>query len=174
MNVTFNTGLRSHRRKLQIYQCHTVTISLTETTFPVFGLFPGSLFFFLFSQFLNLSQLDFPLSPPIRPFSQHLGVWLPKQMGLRGEEKVKQQPKRSSTPWLSLRVARAQVTEGIPTDKTSTDFCMTIKHKLTSQECICLKCPPPTLFPACPICILLDTSHPSLWHTQPDESRILA
>lgn len=132
----------------------------------------------LVPSFLPISEpqsAGFSSEPPTRPFSLHLGVWLPKQMGLGGEEKlkVKQQTKRTPTPSLCLCKARVQATEGIPTDKTTTDFNMTRIHKFTSQENICFKRPPTTLFPACPICILLDTSHHFLWHAQPDKSCIL-
>lgn len=131
----------------------------------------------LVPSFLPISvskSAGFSSEPPTRPFSLHLGAWLPKQMGLRGEEKlkVKQQPKRSFTPSLPLQIAAVQATEGIPTVKTTTDF-MALKHKLTFQENICFQHPPSTLLPACPICILSDTSHHFLWHTQPDKSHIL-
>lgn len=78
----------------------------------------------------------FSAEPPTRPFPLHLGVWLPKQMGLRGEErlKVKQQPKRSSTPSLSLSIV-----QGIPTDETTIDLCMT--PQMRSQGDVCFKCP---------------------------------
>lgn len=102
MNVTFSTRFQelSTQTFILLYLHQTVSISPTETTFLVLS-FPW------FSLFLSISEpqsAGFSSEPPTRPFSLHLGVWLPKQMGRRGEEKlkVKQQPKRSSTPSLSL------------------------------------------------------------------------
>lgn len=85
-----------------------------------------------------------------------------------GEEKlkVKQQSKRSSTPSLPLQIVQVQAKQGMPADRTTADFIMTLKHKLKSQRIICTQHPPSTLFPACPICILSDTSHHFLWQSQ--------
>lgn len=130
MNVTFNEGFQSSQHTLlpRFYQWQKCYY------FSHWNLSPSLCFVHsLVPYFLPISvsqSAGFSSEPPARPFSLHLGAWLPKQMGLRGEEKlkVKQQPKRSSTPSLPLRIAGVQATEGIPTDKTATDFSMTLKH----------------------------------------------
>lgn len=62
---------------------------LKSVTFLMFCPFPNSLF--SPNIYLSVSWIFLRVHPPpleIHPFSLHLGVWLPKQMGLRGEEKT--------------------------------------------------------------------------------------
>lgn len=73
MDVTFDEGFQNSKRfPPDFYQHFTGTTSPTEIChLPCVLSIP---WFPLFFQFLSLSQLDFPLSPPTRPFSLHLGA----------------------------------------------------------------------------------------------------
>lgn len=141
MNVTFNEGFLEFSKHalfqiLSAPSCYHFSYwNLSPSLCFVHS--PGSLFS---PNFCASVSWIFLRAPPPALFSLHLGAWLPKQMGLWGKEKlkVKQQPKRSSTPSLPLQIAEVRATEGIPTDKTTTDFSMTLKHTFVSQEVLSL------------------------------------
>lgn len=125
----------------RFYQCQTVSVSPTEIcqlpyvlSIPWFPLFP---------QFLSFSQLDFPPSPPP---ALSLCTWERDCLSRWGSE-GKRNPKSNNNPnglphhhFLS-RIAGVQGTEGIPTNKTTTAFGVTLKHKFKAQEEYLLQVP---------------------------------